>query len=302
MNGSTEYFYDPIQSELLYLHRVTTYPLETIYHRHDAYEIYLFIRGNVNFYVENRCYHLEPGDLLIMSPEEMHRAFILDGTEYERITINLKKTYLCQLSTLSTNLSACFDHRPKGQQNIVHLDDYHMKLILHLTSELEELLDSNVYGTDVKTNAVIAQLLVLINNSFHNKSSIPIDIMPEMVRKTMDYIEAHISQEITLHKLAEAFYMNSTYISRQFKKHTGLTIRSYILNRRIELARYYLSGGVSITDACFQSGFRDYANFIRTFTKITGVSPGKYSRQAQNIPDPSFAHYAALNPAKDGQK
>lgn len=42
MNGSTEYFYDPIQSELLYLHRVTTYPLETIYHRHDAYEIYLF--------------------------------------------------------------------------------------------------------------------------------------------------------------------------------------------------------------------------------------------------------------------
>lgn len=91
MNGSTEYFYDPIQSELLYLHRVTTYPLETIYHRHDAYEIYLFIRGNVNFYVENRCYHLEPGDLLIMSPEEMHRAFILDETEYERITINLKK-------------------------------------------------------------------------------------------------------------------------------------------------------------------------------------------------------------------
>lgn len=118
-----------------------------------------------------------------------------------------------------------------------------MKQILHLTSELEELLDSDVYGADVKTNAVVAQLLVLINHSFHNKTSIPVDIMPEMVRKTMEYIEAHISQEITLRKLAEAFYLNSTYISRQFKKHTGLTIRSYILNRRIELARYYLSGG-----------------------------------------------------------
>lgn len=91
MSGSSECFYDPIQPELLYLHSVTTYKLETIYHRHNAYEIYLFLRGNVHFYVENRCYHVQPGDLLVMSPEEMHRAFILDESEYERITINLKK-------------------------------------------------------------------------------------------------------------------------------------------------------------------------------------------------------------------
>lgn len=91
MSGSSECFYDPIQPELLYLHSVTTYKLETIYHRHNAYEIYLFLRGNVHFYVDNRCYHVQPGDLLVMSPEEMHRAFILDESEYERITINLKK-------------------------------------------------------------------------------------------------------------------------------------------------------------------------------------------------------------------
>ncbi|MCF7754490.1 AraC family transcriptional regulator [Paenibacillus xylanexedens] len=283
MSGSSECFYDPIQPELLYLHSVTTYKLETIYHRHNAYEIYLFLRGNVHFYVDNRCYHVQPGDLLVMSPEEMHRAFILDESEYERITINLKKTYLFQLSTPSTNLSSCFDHRPKGTGNIVHLDDDNLKQMLQCTNELEGLLASDAYGTDIKINAAVAQLLVMINVWFHNNSFVPNDIMPELVRETMDYIETHLNQDITLRKLAEVFYMNSTYISRQFKKHTGLTIRSYILGRRIERAKFHLSEGLSITDACFQSGFSDYANFIRSFTKMVGISPGKYIKQRRDV-------------------
>ncbi|MDN4602951.1 AraC family transcriptional regulator [Paenibacillus sp. F6_3S_P_1C] len=283
MNGN--YLYDPIQPELLYLHRVTTYPLESSYHRHDAYEVYLFLRGNVNFYIENHCYHLEPGDLLVISPEEMHRSYIMDESEYERITINLKKSYLRRMSTSSTSLSACFDYRPKGKGNIVHLDQEQLKQLLQLAGELENLLASDAYGADVKINAVVAQLMVAINVSFHNTTSIPTDIMPELVCKTMDYIEEHLAQEITLSKLAEMFYINSTHISRQFKKHTGLTLRSYILGRRIELAKYCLSDGLSITETCFQSGFRDYANFIRSFTRIVGISPGKFVKQECNNAD-----------------
>jgi len=279
MSGSSDFFYDPIQPELLYLHRITTYKLETSYHRHNAYEIYLFLRGHVHFYVENRCYHMQRGDLLVMSPKEMHRAFILDETEYERITINLKKTYLYQLSTASTNLSSCFDCRRKGEGNMIHLDDDRLNQITYWTNQIEESLSSDAYGADVKTNAAIAQLLVLINVWFRNNYFEPHDIMPDLVRKTMDYIDEHITQDITLGKLAEAFYMNSTSISRQFKKHTGLTLRSYILSRRIELAKFLLSDGMSITDACFQSGFGDYANFIRSFTKIVGIPPGKYIKQ-----------------------
>ncbi len=283
------YLYDPIQPELLYLHRVTTYKLESSYHHHDAYEIYLFLRGNVNFYIENHCYHLEPGDLLVMSPEEMHRTYIMDESEYERITINLKKSYLRRLSTRATNLSACFDYRPKGKGNIVHLHDCQMKQLLQLAEELENALASDAYGADIKINAAIAQLLVLINQSFQDTTFTPTDIMPEIVRQTMDYVESHITQEITLPKLAETFYLNSTYISRQFKKHTGLTLRSYILNRRIELARYYLSDGMSITDACFQSGFSDYANFIRSFTKVAGISPGRFVKQKRSPAESSFS-------------
>lgn len=275
----SEFIYDPIQNEFLYLHRTTACRIETYYHRHDAYEIYLFLRGNVNYYIENRCYHLEPGDLLLINPEEMHRYFSLDDSEYERITINLKKSYIQRLSTPATNLSACFDFRPKGKGNIMHLSEDQLKQVLQIAGNLEELLASNAYGTDVIINTNVAQLLVLTNLIFRNTTFIPTDIMPKLVRNTMDYIESRLSQEITLQDLEAAFYMNSVYISRQFKKHTGLTLRTYILGRRVALAECYLREGASITEACFNSGFNDYANFIRSFTKVTGMTPGKFVKQ-----------------------
>ncbi|WP_244169688.1 MULTISPECIES: AraC family transcriptional regulator [Paenibacillus] len=53
---------------------------------------------------------------------------------------------------------------------------------------------------------------------------------------------------------------------------------SHVLDRRIALAKSCLSGGLSITEACYQSGFSDYANFIRSFTKTVGISPGRFAK------------------------
>ncbi|QQZ61078.1 helix-turn-helix transcriptional regulator [Paenibacillus sonchi] len=284
MNDPFELRYDPIKKDFLYLHRITTYNMGTFYHRHEAYELYLFLRGNVNFYIENSCYHLVRGDLLVINPEEMHRSFSLDESQYERITINLQKSYLHRLSTPATQLSGCFDYRPKGKGNIVHLEESQLQQFLGLTGTLEEALSSEAYGSDIIANSAIAQLLVLTNTIFHNASFIPADIMPELVRKTMDYIEAHLGQNITLEQLAGIFHLNSTYISRQFKKHTGLTLRSYILDRRVSLAKSYLREGLSLTEACYQSGFSDYANFIRSFTRIAGISPGRFAKKNANLP------------------
>ncbi|MCM2998495.1 AraC family transcriptional regulator [Paenibacillus cellulositrophicus] len=284
MNESFELRYDPIKKDYLYLHRTTTFNMGTFYHQHEAYELYLLLRGNVNFYIENSCFRLEPGDLLVIHPDEMHRSFSLDDSEYERITINLQKSYLNSLSTSSTNLSDCFDNRPKGKGNIVHLDESRRKQFLQIANHLEDVIASDAYGSDVLANSYIAQLLVLTNAVFKNADFTPRDIMPELVRKTMDYIESNLSQNISLEHLSAAFYLNSTYISRQFKKHTGLTLRSYILERRISLAKSYLREGFSITEACFQSGFSDYANFIRSFTKIAGISPGKFAKKRANLP------------------
>lgn len=45
------------------------------------------------------------------------------------------------------------------------------------------------------------------------------------------------------------------------------------------LAKTCLSEGLSLSETCYQSGFADYSNFIRSFTKLAGISPGKYTRK-----------------------
>ena len=78
-------------------------------------------------------------------------------------------------------------------------------------------------------------------------------------------------------QLAEAFYLSESYICRIFKAATGTTINKYITARRISIAKSLLNNGASVAEAFDKSGFTDYSNFFKAFTKAVGVSPKKYA-------------------------
>lgn len=281
MNNKSNCFFQPINADVICYHPATEKECTDQYfpyHRHDAYEIYLFISGNTNMYLEHSCYHLKRGDLLVINPSEMHRSVCLNDQLYERIGINLKKSVLDRLSSRQTNLLSCFHSHPLGQKNLIHLSEEQMSNFIRLADNLCQVLNSNQYGDDILVNSYLSQVLVLINTLYKNSNHTADNIMPKLVHNTMTYIEEHLTEEISLEQLSKFFYLNGTYISRQFKKHTGLSIRSYILAQRISLAKVLLNEGKNVSDACYLSGFYDYANFIRSFTKLVGISPGQYKK------------------------
>ncbi|WP_283680153.1 AraC family transcriptional regulator [Lentilactobacillus sp. Marseille-Q4993] len=73
--------------------------------------------------------------------------------------------------------------------------------------------------------------------------------------------------------------MNPNYIDQYFKKYMNVSIHTYVIEKRIELAKEVLREGSTVTDACNKSGFGNYSNFIRTFGTKVGVSPGKYKKK-----------------------
>ena len=73
-------------------------------------------------------------------------------------------------------------------------------------------------------------------------------------------------------------FFSKNYLSKIFKQETGTSINKYITAQRITLAKSLLTNGHSVADACNMCGFRDYSNFLKTFTKIVGVSPKKYAQ------------------------
>jgi len=59
-----------------------------------------------------------------------------------------------------------------------------------------------------------------------------------------------------------------------------MNLHEYIIFKRVARAKKLLMEGKSVTETCHLSGFNDYSNFIRTFKRTVGISPGKYSKIA----------------------
>lgn len=268
-----------LRDGLLLRHLTTNYSLNGTFHLHEGYEIYLFLKGNVNCYVEQQCFHMERGDLLVIRPGQYHRPAMLDYNNYERITLNFQDSVLKLFSTDATDLEAIFREPAKEKVFHVRLSEEQLQQYLSIIAKTEQLLVSEEFGSDVLIQSCLARLFVLINRAFRTTGQSTFNIMPKLIRDLLRYIDSNLSEPITLETLEHEFYLNGTYISRQFKKHTGLTLRSYLLERRISHAKTLLTTDLSITEVCQRSGFSDYANFIRSFTKTVGISPGKYAKQ-----------------------
>ena len=278
-----EYQYLTIPETIVCFHRADVYDNEKEfrpYHRHDAYEIYYFVKGNVDFYIEQYCYHLTPGDLIIINTAENHRMINRDNSEYERYVVNMKPYVVEKLSTANTNLNACFQKNTQ-HINVIGLSKKQQERFLNLYEELQCCMAGEEYGKDILLNACISKMLVFINEIFQSSCESSTDIMPSLIKNAMEYVQAHLLEEITLKELGGALFMNGSYVSQRFKHFTGMTIREYIIDQRIVLAKTYLLQGKSVSEACELSGFRDYSNFIRTFTKQSGISPGKYQKKTR---------------------
>ncbi|MFQ9510704.1 MAG: AraC family transcriptional regulator [Lachnospiraceae bacterium] len=251
----------------------------TDFHLHNNYEIYVLLKGDIHYFVEQTCYHLSSGSLLIFNNQEIHKAINLTTMPHERLVIHFDPEYIRNLGTPDTNLLACFQNRPFGQGNYIQLDEEIVNTFISYYEKLDYSLHNKKYGSDLLSLSYLIQLLVLINNLYSNLKT-PVDgIISEKLQPLIYYIQQHISDPLTLDEISRALSIDKFYLSHLFKKETGSTIFQYILLKRIVIAKEMLSQGKSVTETCIQSGFNDYTNFIRTFKKITGYSPGKYAKE-----------------------
>lgn len=279
----TNFDYDDIPSDIFIQHK-TAVAYTPIYHYHDGYEIYVFLNGTVNYYVEQKCYHLKRGDIVIIRPNEFHRGICINTGVYERIVMNMRSSFFDKIKNPIVDLGSCFWNREHGCDNLAHMNEHDLDRLIMLSYELKQSYESNKEEQKYIMYPALIELLSLVNRTFlENSSSRHENYMPTLVEEAMAYIEKNLTNIISHEDIANHLYHNSTYINRLFKEATGLTMTQYIIHKRLSLATGYLSEGKRPYEVCTLSGFNDYTNFCRTFTKNVGCSPSKYRSRLHTI-------------------
>ncbi len=100
-----------------------------------------------------------------------------------------------------------------------------------------------------------------------------------LIVRMIRYVKQYHTQNLTLEELCRVFSCSRSYVSHNFKGHTGRTFREYLTDQRIANAKSLLQySELSVTEIAFSVGFSDSNYFSNVFKKHTGASPMAYRK------------------------
>ena len=250
-------------------------------HIHDCHEVYYSISGGKKFLINNHLYSFEPGDIFFINHSESHHLLQVEEAKHERYVINIHPRFIQMYSSASTDLGACFDSSNHPYGHKLSLTPKEQQRFLFLMHKLSSL-DTTDFGADIMEHLAFMELMLFFNELFSSKHHSPEKPSAtgkhyKTTNEIITYINQNLTKDLSLSNLSKQFSMSDSHLNRIFKAETGTTLQKYIVGQRVALAKELLSDGHTVTEVFALSGFGDYSNFYRTFTKIVGISPKNYA-------------------------
>ena len=114
----------------------------------------------------------------------------------------------------------------------------------------------------------------ILHNILEHASDLP--------RQVAQYITEHFATQISRDELALATQVSADYLSRVFRKETGMTPWQFLNRYRVlQAQKLLLSSKHSVTEIAAMVGFNDPAYFVRVFHRETGKAPQQYRKSAK---------------------
>ena len=253
------------------------------FHYHDFHKILIFLGGNVSYIVEGCQYDLHPGDILLIPAGEIHKPIIHGQAPYERMILYLSPRFFEENSSQDTNLFYCFETAQKLHSSLLRAKDLSGVLFPQICQQLKDSLqipsgqnatpsgqgtapvgqDASSFGANLYQKLKVLECLILLNRTLLTKQadfSLSTTAHP-VVLSIMKYINNHITEDLSISDISSKMFLNRSYIMHLFKAETGFTIGQYITKKRLFLANQYRNQGLSVTEACYKSGFRNYSAY-----------------------------------------
>lgn len=262
------------RDDSLYLHHTLTLQPATDdfsfkSHSHNMVEIYYFLRGNARFVVEGNIFPLERGNILVMASGQTHNLLLEPCSVYERMAL------LIDTAAVPPEFEALSEQVYEGC-NLFELTKAEQTWFEESFSLITRVSE------DMQKNLVFSfatMVFSLLSTKLNRAADIHIE--DNTIKKTINFINKNLSNELSLDIIASALYCSKASLNRRFREIMGCTVWEYVMRRRIFSARQRLFFSGNVTEAYEKSGFSDYSSFFRAYKKIVGVSPSEDLKKRQ---------------------
>jgi AraC family transcriptional regulator len=152
--------------------------------------------------------------------------------------------------------------------------------IVQVAHWLYEDLKNGGLGGKLYSDSLIRMLSVHLLYRYGTASGRQAASPKQLARKQLDgalqYIHAHLEQDISLDDIAAAAHVSSSHLMRLFKEATGLPPHRYLIQERIRKAQHLLLSGRPVHEVAASLGFSDQSHFHRHIKRILGVTPREF--------------------------
>lgn len=156
------------------------------------------------------------------------------------------------------------------------ISDHEINVYFDTLKEILSNTASNSFEQECKVHAIIYNILRVLSQ--HTK--LPCNNRYPEITDTLDYINGHISDNITLQMLADRIYLSKDRFSHLFKEKTGYSPIEYIIKKRINVAcNLLLHSNMTIQEIASECNFCTAAYFSKTFSKYMNLTPSEYRKK-----------------------
>lgn len=259
-------------------------------HIHDFLELVYTISGTIHHKIDGQSYEATHNTMLFIAPGQIH-SFTAKG-ECEFINILIKPDFIIEYAVDNDTFYNLFrfflsnpDDKLSPDSQMVKFkgdDAYEVQNIINFMLSARENKEN---GYSMVLNGYARVVLTKMFNILNEKNldrNYPKSVFFEVFDSILDYIDKNYSEPISLSTLATRCYFSPSYISKEFKKISGLGFKEYLIKKRItETAKYLTQTDFSVEDIQSKVGFTDKTRFFKEFSKLYGCTPLEYRKNNQ---------------------